>query len=87
MKSTAFFVIILLATLTRVEAGAGRYSPPGFDAATTTEGVACYWQRQRLYCSRYCYWEVNGKRYCHLRERNAHPQGLLSDDLFYMPMK
>lgn len=35
----------------------------------------CYWERGRRWCSSYCYWEVDGRRYCHERERRAHPQG------------
>ena len=35
----------------------------------------CYWARGRQYCSRYCYWEANGRRYCHDREALAFPTG------------
>lgn len=35
----------------------------------------CYWERGRRYCSSYCYWETNGRRYCRDRESRAHPQG------------
>lgn len=35
----------------------------------------CYWRRGERFCSRYCYWEVDGRRYCQDRERLAHPQG------------
>lgn len=34
----------------------------------------CYWRRGERYCSRYCYIEVNGKRYCSQRQREAVPQ-------------
>lgn len=43
----------------------------------------CYWVRGRRYCGRYCYWEVNGRRYCHDRERLAEPQG----DPTYVPRR
>lgn len=52
------------------------------------EAMGCVWYRQRLDCSRYCYIEVNGKRYCRERAREAHPQGLF-DEFVYVgpPMK
>jgi hypothetical protein len=31
------------------------------------EGVGCYWYRGQLYCNRYCYWEIDGYRYCQRR--------------------
>jgi hypothetical protein len=52
-----------------------------------TEGVGCVWYRQRLDCSRYCYVEVNGKRYCREREREAYPQGLIESFGFLGPLK
>lgn len=42
--------------------------PPG-------ESVGCYWIRGRQYCGHYCYWEVNGRRYCQKRWERATPQG------------
>lgn len=45
-----------------------RYAP------VVTEARGCYWFRGRLYCSRYCYTEVNGYRYCQERAWNAVPQ-------------
>lgn len=43
------------------------------------EAVGCYWDRGRQYCGSYCYWEVNGRRYCHRREEMAQPQGAIID--------
>ena len=60
------------------------------EAMPETEGVGCYWKRGRRFCSRYCYWEVNGRRYCHVREREAYPQGPLPEaypETQYVPMK
>lgn len=37
-------------------------------------GVGCYWYRGRYSCARYCYLEVDGKRYCVEREREARSQ-------------
>ena len=44
------------------------------------EAVGCYWERGRQFCGHYCYWEVNGRRYCQRRERLAVPQGAWFDD-------
>lgn len=41
---------------------------------TAGEGVGCYWDRGRQYCSRYCYVEIDGRRYCRERARDAHSQ-------------
>lgn len=38
------------------------------------EGIGCYWERGRQFCSRYCYVEVDGRRYCTERARDAHSQ-------------
>ncbi len=38
------------------------------------EARGCYYHRGREYCGRYCYIEVNGRRYCQERARNAVPQ-------------
>lgn len=43
-------------------------------------GVGCYWYRSRYFCSRYCYLEVDGKRYCVEREREARSQAAEPDD-------
>ena len=44
------------------------------------EAVGCYWERGRQFCGRYCYWEVNGRRYCQSREARATPQGAYIED-------
>lgn len=38
------------------------------------EAKGCYYRRGREYCGRYCYIEVNGRRYCQERRRDAVPQ-------------
>jgi hypothetical protein len=38
------------------------------------QGVGCYFFHGVRYCSRYCYWEVDGFRYCHPRASEAHSQ-------------
>ena len=44
------------------------------------EKIGCYWFHEREYCSRYCYWEINGKRYCQVRERDASTQAPLPEN-------
>jgi hypothetical protein len=38
------------------------------------EGVGCYWYRGQYFCNRYCYWEVDGYRYCQRRLEAATSQ-------------
>ena len=35
------------------------------------EGKGCYWFHGQLFCGRYCYTEINGKRYCREDELEA----------------
>jgi hypothetical protein len=44
------------------------------DPVAPTEGRGCYYYRGREFCGTYCYWEINGKRYCTSRLRHAHSQ-------------
>lgn len=39
-----------------------------------TEARGCYYYRGREHCGSYCYWEINGKRYCQQRAREAFSQ-------------
>jgi hypothetical protein len=52
----------------------------------TTEGRGCYWYRQRQYCGRYCYTEINGQRYCREREREAFPQAAIDAVEYAAPL-
>ena len=38
------------------------------------EAHGCYWYRQHLFCGRYCYTEIDGRRYCREDKREAVPQ-------------
>jgi hypothetical protein len=38
------------------------------------EARGCYYRRGREYCGRFCYVEINGRRYCQERRRDAVPQ-------------
>ncbi len=61
----------------------GVFSPAAFagsryqygpDGLPLPEARGCYFDRGHMYCGRYCYWEVNGSRYCHTRAWRAHSQ-------------
>lgn len=45
-----------------------------YDQLPPAEGRGCYYDRGEEYCGSYCYWEINGKRYCQRRLRDAHSQ-------------
>ncbi len=61
-----------------------RYRPePHFAELPPPEARGCYYYRGRRYCGAYCYWEVNGKRYCQRRERDAYSQAPVIEDFFY----
>ena len=49
------------------------------------EGVGCYWERGRQFCSRYCYIEVDGRRFCRHRAREAHSQAPRDDFVPFVP--
>jgi hypothetical protein len=77
MRRTMLFAAtaVLFAALAPVPGQAQRYGYPYPRlGAQVPQGVGCYWVRGRLNCSRYCYWEVDGYRYCTRRLRDAHSQ-------------
>jgi len=56
------------------------YGPPSYGwLAQEPEGRGCYWVRQRQYCARYCYIEVDGRRFCTEHARDAHSQAPVAD--------
>lgn len=64
-----FALGLLCGSSVHVSAGPPRRDPP---VQTFQQGgIGCYWHRGRHHCSRYCYLEVDGKRYCTSREREA----------------
>ncbi len=54
----------------------GGAGPPaaGLARGFVAEGQGCYWDWGELRCFSYCYWEIDGRRYCHPRQRHAYPQ-------------
>jgi hypothetical protein len=83
MRTTLLTIAALL--LSAGVAGPSQAQPYGHPyprAVQVPQGVGCYWFRGRLNCSRYCYWEIDGHRYCTRRLRDARTQApeLLFDD-------
>ena len=66
----------VLAVSIQGAAAGPRRGPPALigQAPPPLEAAGCYYYRERQYCGRYCYMEVNGRRYCQRFERDAHPQ-------------
>lgn len=58
------------------------YAAP-YAYASEPEKVGCYWYRQRETCSRYCYREVDGRRFCQERKREAYPQGVVEETVVW----
>jgi len=48
---------------------------------SSPDGRGCYWYRQRQFCGRYCYTEVDGRRFCRDRAREAYPQAPVSETI------
>ena len=74
---TAVFIAILLpalASVTNAQAHGRRLRPYAIVELPPTEGRGCYYDRGEEFCGSYCYWEINGKRYCQRRLRDAHSQ-------------
>jgi hypothetical protein len=65
--------LIVLAGLTAPASAGGKLRAEEL-ARPVVYAEGCYWHRGERYCSRYCYIEVNGRRYCHKRRREAVPQ-------------
>lgn len=88
MLRPCLFILSAIAVLVSFPAFAGPYyiqRHPNVAFSPESDARGCYWYRQREFCSRYCYWEVNGKRYCHHHEREAYPQGLVYDPYLLGP--
>lgn len=76
---TRAVVLLVMSIATGVSAEEIRRLPSRVAVLPETEKVGCYWYRQREFCTRYCYWEVNGKRYCREREREAFSQAPVAE--------
>jgi hypothetical protein len=77
---TALFIVSILA-LPTWPASAGDTSAPSaaWVGEQALDARGCYWYRQQRFCARYCYIEVDGRRFCVEDEREAVPQGPFVD--------
>jgi len=90
MKQVILIAMAVVCAAPALASEEGRRVPVVVGALPEPEAVGCYWKLGRRYCTAYCYWEVNGRRYCHRRAREAYPQGPLPElvpDVEYLPMK
>ena len=72
----AFAVLVFAAGLPLGNNSAAHPPLRAYDLdALGPEAKGCYFSRGEMFCGRYCYIEINGKRYCQVRERDAYPQG------------
>lgn len=74
--SSAALLCVLFSTAVAVAAGSNvrRAPPPAQVYGHYGDQRGCYWAEGRRRCSRYCYWDFDGGRYCQDRERLAFPQ-------------
>ena len=86
MRQAILVVLAVLAAAPQAAAETIRRQRVVIVTLPDTEAVGCYWKLGRRFCSRYCYWEVNGRRYCHERAREAYPQGP-PPEIYFEPMK
>ncbi len=66
-------LVSLVGTADAARRGQGLPHP---DDVFVAEGRGCYWARGAMTCSRFCYLEIDGRRYCHNRSDQAFPQHL-----------
>ena len=93
MRGLILFVLIASVPATSCFATSARRAKPASIVALPVvvdgpEAIGCYWERGRSFCSRYCYVEVNGFRYCQERPHQAWPQApLVEIPAYQFPMK
>lgn len=77
MRYLALVTAIATLAAATAEAGPRRGSPiPRPDDVFVAEGKGCTWFKGEMSCPRFCYLEVDGRRYCHERSAQAFPQHL-----------
>lgn len=81
MRRISIAAAVLLASMCRLAGEAmAEHANRHHPAKTVVLGYygdqrGCYWAEGRRYCARYCYWDVDGVRYCQEHRRLAYPQG------------
>ena len=77
MRRTFILALVFLVPVVSSQTALARRAvlvPTVQAAPDAPEGVGCYFERGRTHCSRYCYIEVDGHRFCRERARDAHSQ-------------
>ncbi|MEQ1697446.1 MAG: hypothetical protein ABL901_16560 [Hyphomicrobiaceae bacterium] len=70
----ALSAVLLAATSSATLARRQTLAPRVVAVPDAPEGIGCYFERGRTYCSHYCYIEADGHRFCSERARDAHSQ-------------
>ena len=73
MRSVGHLILLSQSRARRRLAESGAAARPLAEGRPSCQRI--YWRGGVRYCSQYCYLEINGKRYCHVRESVAFPQG------------
>ena len=77
MRLIGFLILsVTLLSITHSTTMARRLAPAPrvVEVSDAPEGIGCYFERGRTFCSRYCYIEVDGHRFCRERPREARSQ-------------
>ena len=74
LKLTCVMVLALAVPAWLSAASAGERYLAGPRLLPAPERRGCYWYQQELLCGRYCYTEINGRRYCREHQFEAVPQ-------------
>lgn len=75
VAATVLALACLLTIAPNTEAASERRLQPARADQVYGDQKGCYWARGQRHCSQYCYWEVDGRRYCQTRESLAWPSG------------
>lgn len=75
IRHLTLLLLVLVVLGTGLSAAGPRRGPVRYvEPLIPLEAGGCYYYRGRQWCGRYCYTEINGKRYCQRWKRDAHPQ-------------
>jgi hypothetical protein len=80
MRTYAYLLALataLAASPLPADARPNRQGHPRIVELPPLEARGCYYYRGERRCGSYCYWEVNGHRYCQTRQHDAYPQAEL----------
>ena len=92
MRRFTLLILILLSSTCEGHATVARRTvlvPTLAAVPQAPEGIGCYFERGRTFCSRYCYIEVDGHRFCRERTHEARSQAPIEElpPMILTPMK